>query len=176
MRRFTLRPGFVDLSIIENDFLLQAAAISRARFMVTTPAGPALLPSIFGVPFVLTNATSALGAWDKSHLLLPRHIFSPDGRRVKIESMLRKGVWQDHLVRDLVREKGFTVRDNSFEELREVARVLFDQTTTTTGWRPPPEKAEAPSAGNYHPRQPIRREVTLVQFPELAGKVAAGLG
>jgi putative glycosyltransferase (TIGR04372 family) len=174
MRRFPARPGFVDLSVLEDEFLLHAAAVSRARFMLATPAGPALLPAIFGVPFALTNAVSPLGAWDKSHLLLPRHILSPDGRRVEIKSMLRKGAWQDHVVRDLIRDKGFTVRDNSFEELREVARMLFEQTTGITGWRQPPEMTAAPIASHYQPRQPIRREVTFVQFPELAAKATGG--
>lgn len=170
MRRFPARKGFVDLSALENEFLLQAAAVSRARFMVTTPSGPALLPPTFGVPFALTNATCALGAWDRNHLILPRHILSPDGRRVRTESMLRKGAWHDQAVKELVRDKGFTVRDNSFEELREITRMLFTRTAEVVGWRQPPEKAEPLATSHYQPRQPIIREATLVQFPELAAK------
>jgi putative glycosyltransferase (TIGR04372 family) len=170
MRRFAARMGFIDLSVVEDEFMLHAAAASRARFMVVTPSGPAMLPGVFKVPFAMTNAVSILGAWDPDHLLLPRHVFRPDGRRIDIRMLLKRSKWHDAMISEFVRNRGFKLADNTFEELREVTRMLFERTTEHTGWRPPPQPIYVKSSGRYVLPEPYRRPLTIVEFPELAPK------
>lgn len=174
MRRFSPGKDFVDLSVVEDDFMLHAAAVSRARFMVVTPSGPAMLPGIFGVPFAMTNAVSILGAWDPSHLLLPRHVFSPSGERLPIQALMQNELWYDHKIRELTMLKGYRLADNTFEELSAITRMLYDATTNCAGWRPPPEPYRVRGVGGYVVPEPFRRRLTVIEFPALAPKKPSG--
>lgn len=170
MRPFPARPGFVDLSRLENDFLLQAAAMARARFMITTMSGPASVPGMFGVPFAATNAVGILGCWSHDHLLLPRHIFRPDGRRIPLERLLKSGEWNEGHVRYFYR-KGCKLIDNSIDELREITLMLHAQTADTTTWRPPPQMKVIAGDLEYVTPRHYRNNIKIVQFPALTPQI-----
>lgn len=176
MRRFSAGRGFVDLSMVEDDFMLHAVAVSRARFMVVTPSGPAMLPGVFGVPFAMTNAISILGAWDPSHLLLPRHVFSPSGERLPVQTLMGNALWYDYKIRELTMSGGHELADNTIEELCAVTRMLYDSTTSCVGWREPPKPYRVRGAGAYVVPEPFRRPLTIVEFPDLAPKKPSDCG
>jgi putative glycosyltransferase (TIGR04372 family) len=166
MRPFDLGPGFVDLSRLKDEFMVQAMAVSRARFMVTTSSGPAHLPGAFDVPYVVTNSLSIWAVWTPAGMIMPNHLIDPKGKRVDVRRLLDAGRFDWDSVRRAL-QNGCRVVENSFEELRAIANLLFERTADCPGWREPaPAPTPAPTnrLGIF---QPYRRKVTIVEFPEL---------
>lgn len=127
MAEWPAQNGFVDLSRAE-DIMLHAYAVYMSRFCIVTPSGPALFPAAFDVPFALANAVSDLGCFRPDTILLPRPIYRPDGNPVDIDQLRNHGLWTDEVVRDMTANAGHSVGDNSAEELKELARMLYDRT------------------------------------------------
>lgn len=167
MRRFDLPRDFIDLSVIENEFMLHAAAVSRARFMITAPAGPASLPSMFDVPHIITNGITLPACCTPIGYLLPRHVFSPEGKRFDVPRMVGKGWWNDNGIRQLMNEPGYHVLENTAAELCAAASFIYERTQDCPGWRPEPPRRHHVPPGHYDAYGPIRRATNIIEFPEL---------
>jgi putative glycosyltransferase (TIGR04372 family) len=172
MRRFADRPGFVDLSAVPNDFFLQAAAISRARFMIATPSGPSMLPGVFRVPCALTNALDFQGALNDSDVVLCKHLFDPAGQRVPLASLLREGALHQHVFARKTTREGFRLLDNTTDELKQAARILFARTADTPSWRRTTTGSPGNTDGRFVTPRSFCRAVNFVEFPHLAPSLA----
>ncbi|MFZ5790010.1 MAG: TIGR04372 family glycosyltransferase [Pseudomonadota bacterium] len=138
MRAFPPRPGFVDLSRLENSFLLQAYAVSHSRFLVAGPSGPVALGWGFQVPTAVVDATDGHGGWgDAEQVILTHEVTTPDDRVLMNRALLEAGLLdKDLLARKIQAGENYRVRKNSAQELAAAARFLFERTTDTEGWRP----------------------------------------
>lgn len=168
MRRFPERPGYVDLSAVPNEFLLQATAVSRARFMIMTPSGPAMLPGAFRVPCASTNAVDFQGIWHEGDIVLCKHLFDPAGRRVPLTSLLREGTLHQHVFAHKTTREGFRLLDNTAEELKQAARILYERTADTSSWRSPAAADLGAADNRFVTPAPFRRPLNFVEFPHLA--------
>ena len=167
MRSFDLGPGFVDLSRLTGEFMTQAMAISRARFMVTGPGGPGHLPGAFDVPYVVTNSMTYWAVWTPTGMIMPNHLFDATGRRFDIRELAAMGAFNWGSVSYGIKNRGYRLVENSFEELRAVSNLLWSRSTDCPGWRPPaPVPMPAPT-NRVDFLQPYCRPVTVVEFPEL---------
>jgi putative glycosyltransferase (TIGR04372 family) len=166
MRPFDLGPGFVDLSRLKDEFMVQAMAVSRARFMVTTSSGPAHLPGAFDVPYVVTNSLAILGVWTPAGMIMPNHLVDITGRRFDIRELAAMGVLDWGSIRHIIRNRACRLVENSFEELREVSNLLWSRTTDCPGWRAPVIAPTPAPTNRIDILQPYRRTVTVVEFPQ----------
>ncbi|HWA46106.1 MAG TPA: TIGR04372 family glycosyltransferase [Hypericibacter adhaerens] len=139
MTPFPARPGFVDLSRIEDAFMLQAYAVCHSRFMVAGPSGPIMLGFSFQVPLGVVDATDGYGGWgDMEQVILTHEITTPEGQVLMNRPLLESGLLDKvELNRRLREGANLQIRKNTGEELAAVARHLFDRTTDVAGWRPP---------------------------------------
>lgn len=174
MRRFPERRGYIDLGAVPDDFLLQATAISRARFMVMTPSGPSMLPGAFRVPCALTNAADFESVWHDSGIVLCRHLFDPNGRRVPLASLLRRGLLHSNMIKRMVTDQGFHMLENTVEELKQVTRILFERTTDVPCWRPQVAADNVMADNQFVTPRPFQRAVNFVEFPHLAPSLSSG--
>lgn len=165
MRPFDIGPGFVDLSRLENEFMIQVMAVSRARFMVTTSSGPAHLPGSFDVPYVVTNSLSILAVWSPAGMIMPNHLISPQGHRVDVRQLLDAGRLDWDSVRVALRN-GCRIVENSAPELFAVARSLYDRTVDCPNWRIPSITPKTMPSNRYGIFQPYSRRVSIAEFPE----------
>jgi len=122
--------GYADLS--DAPFLLQAAAVSRARFFLEiSPSGPSALANGFGVPMLRCNAVILAGPATPESLVLGRPILDADGRDVTTQAMAQ----------DLPREifikenNGYTLGLNSAEQIKQCVDEMLRVTADVTGWR-----------------------------------------
>jgi putative glycosyltransferase (TIGR04372 family) len=143
MTSFKPRAGFIDLSKKANNFLLHAAAVSHARFMIAGPSGPMMLAPAFAVPHSFVDVIDTRGYWDvKNGDALTHLVMTPKGDALRNESLLASGLLDDEiLAARMASEKGYRVRKATSEELATVAKRLYDRTTDCEAWRPP---AKAP--------------------------------
>lgn len=167
MRRFDLPRDFVDLSVIENEFMLHAAAVSRARFMMTAPAGPASLPGVFDVPHIVTNGITLPSCCTPIGYLMTRHIFDPEGKRLDTADLISKGLLGDDNIRQFMATPGFRILENTEQELIAAANFIHDRTGDCTGWRPEPLRRSHVPSEQFVVKGPFRRSINVIEFPEL---------
>jgi putative glycosyltransferase (TIGR04372 family) len=167
MRSFDLGPSFVDLSRLKDEFMVQAMAVSRARFMVTTSSGPAHLPGAFDVPYVVTNSLSIWAVWTPAGMIMPNHLISPQRHRIDVRQLLDAGRLDWDSVR-LALRNGCRIVENSAAELCAAARMLHERTSDCLGWRPAATRSASRQTppNRYGIFQPYRRKVSIVEFPE----------
>jgi putative glycosyltransferase (TIGR04372 family) len=139
MTPFAPREGLIDLSRLPGSFMLQAAAVSHARFLIAGPSGVVAMGWGFHVPTGLVDAVDALGGWGPAYqVILTHEVTTADGRCLRNRDLLNAGL----LCRFKLRQRQdagetFQIRKNSSTELAAVAAHLFDATSETSGWRPP---------------------------------------
>lgn len=138
------RADLVDLSGEKDDFLLQAAAVSHARFMITASSRLMALAPAFAVPSTLIDAVDLDGIWGLGHGdVLTHEVTTPKGAVFRNASLFAAGLLDKARLRALTAaEPGCLIRKANGEELARVATKLYDRTNDCPAWRPP---AEAPS-------------------------------
>jgi putative glycosyltransferase (TIGR04372 family) len=166
MRPFDLGAGFIDLSRLENEFMTHTAAVGRARFMIANSSGPGHLPGALDVPYAIVNSISLHAVWRMRDLVLPGHLFDENGKRMDVHWMPNHGFFNFSFVRNCINQLGFKTIGNSFEELREVANMLWSETQDCTGWRIPAEPLAFAPVNHYDIPQPFRRKIRIVEFPQ----------
>jgi putative glycosyltransferase (TIGR04372 family) len=175
MTPFPKRPGFIDLAMLEDSFMLHAFAVSRARFMVGSLSGISHAGSAFNTPTVITNnsdPTYSPGCWRDHDVSLYLNVYAPSGRRLSVEELAEAGVLGSrNRLTALRNEKGFKVYQNSPAELGAVARRLLQATTECPGWREP----SATVVSSVRPNKFVypmstRNRVPVVEYPDLAFK------
>ena len=144
MTPFKPREGFIDLSGEPDGFLLQAAAVSRARFAIVGPSGTMALTMGFLIPTTLVDAVDTVGMWGPSDVLT--HVVrTPSGDTLRNQSLLESGLLHgDELTKLMKNGAGYQSRKANADELRIVADRLFMRTADCPGWRVP----TSPSQGS----------------------------
>jgi putative glycosyltransferase (TIGR04372 family) len=166
MRPWDIGEGFVDLSRLEDEFMTQAAAVSLARFMISTSSGPGHLPGVFDVPYAITNTLSIWLVWKSNDLVLPNHLIDPNGARVDLRRLIDSGLFNQDSIRTMVERRAYRLVENTAGELCALADMLHGATTDCPGWRrsvPPPPP---PPPNFFGFPQPYRRKVNIVEFPQ----------
>lgn|GEM_PF-824880 len=132
-------PGLFDLSrsTVEDSVLLQAFALSRCRFFITSDGGLLNLGVAFNVPMAATNIMSDPGILNNCSRILIKTLIS-SSRRI---TSYKKAIDED-LLREDIAGIGYMLEENSPEELCSVSDELFSQTSDCTKWRIPEEEPE----------------------------------
>lgn len=153
MREWPARDRFIDLS--RDPFIMQAAAISHARFCVMTMSGPASIPNAFGVPAMVSNAVGYAASGADPGFLLPKHLISPAGQPVELQGLVENGQWTSELCWKASLE-GYTFRDNTLAELCRGVDALAER---TANYRPEEPAPVQPMP--YSPQRPYMRAVNV---------------
>ena len=125
------RSHLVDLSR-GNDFLLQAYAVSRCRFAITTDSGMQLVANGLGVPFATTNVTMldilfdecGFSPWHDQHLVLTKKVFAKDAVPDDSSEFGRMTDFNECIM-----------FDNGSQEFRDVTNHMMAKTDDCQGWR-----------------------------------------
>lgn len=126
------RERLIDFS--EQPFLMQACAVSRARFFLElTPSGPASLASAFGTPRLRTNSVNLEGPLDDRGIVVPQRVVDNQGNDVT-ERALQKDFLNERTVEKM---PGLAFRKNSLDQVFEAVSLMVDKTARTGGWRIP---------------------------------------
>jgi putative glycosyltransferase (TIGR04372 family) len=146
MKPFTPRPGFVDLSLEPDSFLLQAAAVSHSRFMIAGPSGAIAIGWAFKIPNTLVDAVDTGVMWgEEIGNTLTHEVITPQGHRLRNNSLLEAGLLDRKVLFDRMKvESGFKIRKITANELKTVASRLYERTGDCSGWRPPATLLECP--------------------------------
>jgi len=137
MAPFKKREGFIDLARRPDSFMLQAAAVSLARFAILGPSGPVSLSMGFGTPATIVDSLDRGGVWGTVTDLLTQELTTSDGRILRNQSLVDAGLMDSFLLRDLMkRDSRYKIRKTSAAELKEVAFRLFERTKDCPAWRP----------------------------------------
>jgi putative glycosyltransferase (TIGR04372 family) len=130
MWKFPPLPGLVDLSDLEDSFLVHAFAVSRSRFVLAADSGIHPLGPALGVPTGATNLLSEAFPWNPHDVILTKTMVSPDGRHYRQQEALDAG----YLIEG-IEQKGFRLIDNTPAELCGVTKLLYERTSCCDGWR-----------------------------------------
>lgn len=169
MTPFPDRAGFVDLSDAPEGFMLQAFAISRARFAELTPSGPASICSAFDTPVGQTNTVEWFAIFNEHDLILPKHIITKDDQRISLDLMRRRSLLTEQRMDHLVEKYGCRIEPNTREELFEVARLLHASTSGCDGWRSqPPIKVPVDPPNQISWPIPTIVKNRYIELPEFA--------
>lgn len=143
-------PGLIDLSRVPDAFMLQACAVSHARFFVGTDSGATQLACSFKTPAATTNALG-MGVWNDGDVMLEKRIYSADGEPFATAGIRSSGMM------DLLyyRIPGARVADNDADQLVAVADHMHRITADCTGWRQVPPDGPPGDAMPVH--LPLRR-------------------
>lgn len=121
--------GMVDLA--SDDVLLQATAISRARFfMELSPSGPASLALPFGVPILRCNQVVLRRTFEDMSLIMPMRALDSEGNDRTME-VVKNGTF-GALRHDAT--PGITAKLNTTEQLLEGLELMLKR-VKGTGWR-----------------------------------------
>jgi putative glycosyltransferase (TIGR04372 family) len=133
MKPAPARPHLVDLTKDEG-FLLQAYALSRARFAVVTDSGVQHVVNGLGVPFAVTNLEMmgavlaerrGFPALHDQHLLMSRRFFYKDNVTSGPEGPSKMNRVTDNIV----------MVDNTVLDLRAITDHMLEMTGDCEGWR-----------------------------------------
>lgn len=146
MTPFKPRKGFIDLSRKANSFLLHAAAVSHARFMIAGPSGPMILAPAFAVPHSFVDVIDTRAYWDvKNGDVLTHLVTTPRGDALRNASLLASDLLDDGILTARVEaEPGYHVKKATSDELAIVAKRLYDRTMDCQAWRPPAKVPDGP--------------------------------
>lgn len=114
-------------SVLRADWM-DVFIASQCRFMLGTSSGPAYLPTLFGVPAVLTNWwPPAQPPWQSSDIFvpkMPRRL--ADGRLLTLSETLSEPVSYCHSFNYLA-EMGLRVEDNDPEIIRRAVAEMLER-------------------------------------------------
>ncbi len=139
-------PGVIDLTRAVDSFPLQAAAVSRARYVIGDGSGHATLAGAFRTPGVVAD-TVEYGklVWNEGDMVLAKRIFTPSGEMLTTTGANELGLLNGHL------PEGFRAEANRAEDLVAAVEAMFEATADCPAWREPAEEtpeeiktAEAP--------------------------------
>lgn len=137
MTPFQPRDGFVDLSSEPDGFLLQALAVSHARFAIAGPSGAIALAAAFLIPSTLVDAVDTVGMWGPIDVLT--HVVKTPSCQILRNASLRESglLDSDRLAKQMKANPGYQIRKATVDELKAVADKLYTRTTDCPGWRLP---------------------------------------
>jgi len=158
MAPFPERPGFIDLSRVDDAVLLQATAVSAARFVVAGPSGATVLATSQNVPLGHTDAVDFWAPLHAHDALRTIDVITPTGDLLNQRAMMDAGLTKLQLMQYLNNGQGYRIIKNSPETLAAMARYLYDTTTNIAAWRSIRVPASGPRPNTLSwPRRPIVR-------------------
>lgn len=129
-------PSIIDLAKIDDNLMTQIAAISRARFFVSSCSGPLTFGPGFGVPTAVTDNIDISGGWNDHDILLTQRIIGPNGQHYHQKSALEAGLLKVGIAKKLSQpEHGYRYLKNSASDLRHVTELLHERTKDCPEWR-----------------------------------------
>lgn len=135
------RAGLIDLAA--DGLMLQAAAVSHARFFVElSPSGPANMALPFGCPLLRCNQSSIGRTYRDQGVTMPQRVLDADGRDVTLE-VLRKGLFNRSGIESL---PGHRLTPNNPSQLLEGVELMLKH-TAGKGWRSQEGQAAVPGPG-----------------------------
>ena len=156
MTPFPERSGLVDLSRLENSFMLQAFAVSRSRFMIGGASGPPTLGWSFNVPTAIADCPDAHAGWGSAmQLVLTPCVTTPDGRTLRNQALHEAGLLESRLlIKKLANGENYEIQKNTGEELSALATRLNDASKDVRTWREPADHpvASRPNALTWPPK------------------------
>ncbi len=155
----------IDLSKIESSTLLQAYAVSRSRFMLSTPSGPLTFADAFDRHLVEVNAVD-LWLRNPKSLVRTVDVFLQDGTVVNQQAYLEAGYDKLRLMKEL-KEKKVKVAQNTADQILDVVRQIIATTEPIDGWEPPATQSpgERPNVISWPPQA----MGSLARFAKLSG-------
>jgi putative glycosyltransferase (TIGR04372 family) len=170
MAPFQKRPGFVDLS--EHSTIMQAFAVSRSRFMITSASGATYLAFAFDVPVLSVDSPDVWTGWSTSNHLLFQHIFTPDRAYIPVDTALENGLYSSQAIDYLAKELGYYIVPNSSDEIVEAINVINGANSNVKAWRiPTDEPASSPPDHTIWPPKIGPRPWDILKFPNLVPKI-----
>jgi putative glycosyltransferase (TIGR04372 family) len=129
MKKFPDLERFIDLAVSNQDLTsLHLYALARAKFFIGTTSGPASIPPLFGVPSLVTNATSigrnALSSSENS-IYIPKKIIDNRGRPLSYSEALNSVDGFGELEISELREFNLALECNSEEDILLGTRELM---------------------------------------------------
>lgn len=138
MARAAPRPGYVDLSVIQDSWLLQAFAMSRARFLVGGPSGATGMAHGFCLPSARVDALDWYDA-DAQDWILTRRVILRDGRDLRQAALLQSGLMTSASLTQLLNQGGISsIEQSSVDEIMAAVALIHGETSDIQGWRAPP--------------------------------------
>ena len=133
------RSGLVDLRQNPGGFMLQAYAVSKARFMVAGPSGVAPMGFGFQIPTAIVDATDAQCGWgDMERFVLTQELSTPNRGLLRNTELFDAGLLSQGTLRKLTQDSSeYSIRKCTGSELAAVADRLFSSSCDTTAWRSP---------------------------------------
>ena len=175
MTPFKKQPGFVDLAMVDNAFMLHAFAVSRARFLVGSLTGISHIGSAFNTPTLITNNSDPMhfpGCWRPHDLALYINVYRPSGKRVSLAEQHQSGFHNRKFLISLINDRGFRMAQNQAPELAAAVRIMMEQTTDCQGWREPtPQPSGEPRPNRFSVPMERRIRTQFCEFPDLAPKL-----
>jgi hypothetical protein len=137
MRTPEPRPGLIDLSRKAGWELLQAYAVSRARFYVGGSSGPLVLPAGFDVPFGAIDQLMDYSAGQAISITPTLHL--PDGTQLRDEALLASKYSDTNALMELLADPdgGFKLEACGAPEVSGAIDILVEITRDTPHWRRP---------------------------------------
>lgn len=164
MQEFPERPGYVDLSRMRNSFMLQAFAVSRARFVIAGPSGAMTLGCGFQVPICTVDATDGQSGWgDMERIVLTQELLTPDRGALRNRELMDAGLLSRRPLANLINgREGYALRKCTGRELACVADHLHACTGDTAGWRAPRQMPDAPRPNGLMWPPRTREDITFL--------------
>ena len=137
MVHHTPRRGLVDLSVLPDSWLLQAFAVSRARFFVGSTSGASGMAHAFNIPAAHLDVLD----WyvgEAGDLLVTPTVTVPDGRVLRQHDLFASG-WMNTFTLKKAQASGrsVTIKNCSTEDVLRATRAIHDRTLDVTEWRNP---------------------------------------
>lgn len=121
MDNFPELDKFIDLAASKEDLsFLHPYALACAKFFIGTSSGPGSVPPLFGVPTLITNATSIgrnILSSSENSIYIPKKTLNEKGRCLSYSEVLKSCDGFGELELDQLKELKFQLQCNSEEEI-----------------------------------------------------------
>lgn len=128
--------GIVDLSVVENNVMLHAYAVSRARYFVSSNSGPVSFGSGFGTPTLITENTDPNGVWNEHDRSLGPDI-TINKKNYRQRTAYDAGLMSGSTLKRLVASEKteISISKCTAADLQFGADDLFERTKDVVEWR-----------------------------------------
>lgn len=107
-----------------NDTFCDLYYLSFCSYFIGTDSGPWVVPSFFGIPFLITNHMPISCPITKiNSLILSKKIYKYDNKHIKLKDYKRLFGMSEK--KDLFEAKGYCIKDNSSEEIKSSVENLL---------------------------------------------------
>jgi hypothetical protein len=137
--------GLVDLAGIENSWVLQAFATSRARYFAGSPSGGTGMAHTFLIPSAHLDVLDCHTGGPDDWTLTP-NLRLPDGRYVRQDDLFQSGGMNSkRIVEAFGTDEAISMEQSSIVKMITTIDRIHQDTKAFVGWRiaqpPPPERA-----------------------------------